>query len=142
MGNQNIPSFIEFCVQTIIDALDEHEGNSYYGGDLAGDLTDYMRCDGTFTYNTEKAKAYLMEWWGEAAEFSDYEDLNFGKRSNPFENVELFLVRMVCEGCSAILAQCPLIDKFWDKKMKLNKKNIRTIKKFLDEDISNDSDLW
>ena len=134
-------SFFEYCKQYVIDHLDNWEGKKEYGCDLASCLTEGMNADGTFTYSTAKAKQYIQEWWDDAADYSDYEEWNFGRRSNPFENPEAFLVRMVIEGVQALLSKCEIIDQYWNDEIELTAENIQTIKEQLEE-IDKDTDLF
>ena len=126
---QNIMDFIPFCKQQILDNIDNEEGYSRYGCDLAGYLTEGMNADGSFTYSREEAKEYIKEWWDDAANYSDYEEMNWGKReTNPFDEPELFTVRMVIEGVAGIMGQLPIIEENWNDKIELTPETIKTIK--------------
>ena len=130
---EEIPEFFDFCKDFILDKIDEFEGRYVYGADLGIDLTEGINADGTFTYSTEKAKKYLQDWWADAAEYSEYEEMNFGQRSNPFENVEAFIVRMVIEGVITILSRCKFVDDKWNDKFELTAEIISTIKEEVEE---------
>ena len=130
---EEIPEFFDFCKNFILDEIDEFEGRDVYGADLGIDLTEGINADGTFTYSTEKAKKYLQDWWADAAEYSEYEEMNFGQRSNPFENVEAFIVRMVIEGVRTILSRCKFVDDKWNDKFELTEDVIATIKEEVEE---------
>lgn len=132
--NKEIPGFFEYCKNFILDEIDEYEGQDVYACDLGGILTERMCGDGTFTYSTKKAIELLAEWIWEAGEFSDYEENNFGKRSNPFENVEAYLVGMVSEGVRTVLSRCPLLDQKWnDDTFALTQEIIAVIKEQVEE---------
>ena len=134
MAQNEIMAFVPFCKQFIEEHIDKYEGQSHCGYDIAGCLTEEMNVNGSFTYSREKAKDYIKEWWDDAAEYSDYEEMNWGKReSNPFSDPEVFTVRMVIEGVFGIMAQLPIIDKNWNDKIELTPRKIRTIKKQLKE---------
>ena len=128
-----IKPFIAFCKEHIADKLEDYEGQDAYGCDLAYKLTEGMNADGSFTYSTAKAKEYIKEWWDDAADFSEYEDFNFGERSNPFQNPEAFTVKMVIEGVAGLLSKCALIDQYWNDRLELTAENIATIKEQIDE---------
>lgn len=132
-NKEKIQSFFEYCKSYIIDNIEEHNDRLVYACDLGITLTENMCCDGSFTYSTAKAKEYLIEWFFDAGEFSDYEKFNFGERSNPFENVEMFLVRMLCEGVRSVLSRCDFIKDNWDKKIWLHPDVIATIKEQVEE---------
>lgn len=130
---EEIPEFFDFCKDFILDKIEDYEGSDVYGADLGIDLTEGINADGTFTYSTEKAKKYLQDWWADAAEYSEYEEMNFGQRSNPFENVEAFIVRMVIEGVRSILSRCKFVDDKWNDKFELTAEIISTIKEEVEE---------
>lgn len=130
---EEIPEFFDFCKNFILDEIEDYEGSDVYGADLGIDLTEGINADGTFTYSTEKAKKYLQDWWADAAEYSEYEEMNFGQRSNPFENVEAFIVRMVIEGVRTILSRCKFVDDKWNDKFELTAEIISTIKEEVEE---------
>ena len=131
--DEEIPEFFDFCKNFILDKIEDYEGSDVYGADLGIDLTEGINADGTFTYSTEKAKKYLQDWWADAAEYSEYEEMNFGQRSNPFENVEAFIVRMVIEGVRTILSRCKFVDDKWNDKFELTAEIISTIKEEVEE---------
>lgn len=128
-----IPEFFDFCKGFILDKIEDYEGSDVYGSDLGIALTEGINVDGTFTYSTEKAKKYLQDWWADAAEYSEYEEMNFGKRSNPFENVEAFIVRMVIEGVITILSRCKFVYDKWNDEFELTSEFISTIKEEVEE---------
>lgn len=128
-----IPEFFDFCKDFILDKIEDYEGSDVYGADLGIDLAEGINADGTFTYSTEKAKKYLQDWWADAAEYSEYEEMNFGQCSNPFENVEVFITRMVIEGVRTILSRCKFVDDKWNDKFELTKDVIAIIKEQVEE---------
>ena len=130
---EEIPEFFDFCKDFILDKIEDYEGSYVYGADLGIYLTEGINADGTFTYSTEKAKKYLQDWWADAAEYSEYEEMNFGQSSNPFENVEAFIVRMVIEGVRTILSRCKFVDDKWNDKFELTAEIISTIKEEVEE---------
>lgn len=130
---EEVPEFFEFCKDYILENIEEYEGNDVYACDFGITMTEGMCCDGTFTYSTAEAKRYVMEWFYDAGEYSDYEEMSFGKRSNPFDNIECFLVNMVTEGVRTILSRCQFIDDMWDKKFELTPEIIAVIKEQVDE---------
>lgn len=121
-------SFIEYCRNYIIDRIEDYEGQSEYACDWAIIFTEGINCDGTLTYSTEKAKDYLKEWWDDCEQYFNYEKFNFGSASNPFENPEAYMVRMVIEGVNAIFSKCPTIDEKWNDKVEMTEELINEIK--------------
>lgn len=61
----------EFVLEVLTDKLDEYEGTSSYGCDLAYDLLQQYNVDGTYTYSTYKAKQWVWEHFDELAEIVD-----------------------------------------------------------------------
>ena len=142
MARKDILPFIPFCKQHILDNIDGHEGQDYYGCDLGGYLTEAMNADGSFTYSREEAKEYIKEWWDDAADYSDYEEMNWGKReTNPFGEPELFTVRMVIEGVSGLMGQLPIIEENWTDKIELTPEVIETIKQQVN-DLPDDTTVF
>lgn len=130
---EKLPEFFDFCKEYILEHIDDYEGQSEYACDLGFTITQYMLCDGTFTYSTAVAMRYMIEWFYEADKYSDYEKINFGKRSNPFSNIELFLAKMVSEGVRSILSQCEFLDTAWDEEIELTPDVIAIIKEQVGE---------
>ena len=130
--------FNKFCKEYICDHLDEMEGVTVYGCDLAYTLCENDNINGTMTYNRKAAVDYICEWWYDCAEFSEYEKQNLGERSDPFENPEAFMVRMVIEGISYLLSQCSVIDENWNDQIELTADIISEIK----EEISDKEIRW
>lgn len=120
--------FNKFCKEYICDKLDEMEGVSVYACDLAYTLAESDNINGSITYNRAAAIDYIREWWNDCADYSDHEENNFGKRSNPFANPEAFMVCMVIEGISSILSQCEIIDEYWNDEIELTPDGIEVIK--------------
>lgn len=135
-------SFIEYCKNYIIDHIEDYEGQSHYACDWGSILTDCANCDGTLTYSTEDAKEYLKEWWYDCGQYFEYEKSNFGSAiSNPFENPEAYMVRMVCEGVNAIFTKCPTINEMWNDNVEMTEELINEIKEVA-EGIDEDEDLF
>lgn len=131
---KEIKEFIPFCKEFINEQLDNYEGTSHYACDLGITLTEGMNADGTFTYSRELAKDYLKEWWDDASAYWDYEKWNFGEHMhNPFDNPEAYIVCMVIEGVSALLAKCQIIDDNWNDEIELTEEMIAIIKEQLEE---------
>lgn len=134
MNTNDIPNFVRFCKDKIIDELPNYEGIQVYACDLFDYLTEDINANGTFTYSTELAKDYLKEWWDDASDYWEYEKSNFGENyHNPFDNPEAYLVCMVIEGCNQLLSQCKFIDDNWNDKIELTEENIQTITEQVEE---------
>ena len=121
-------AFNDYLINFIKSELPEHEGRSVYACDLGNEITNGINCDGTATYSTYEAKQYIREWCDEAGEYWEYENWNFGEHlHNPFDEPEAFMVCMIIEGVSSILAQCEIIDSAWNDKIELTEETIAAI---------------
>lgn len=120
-ANENtITDFENYCKDYIKDHISDYVGNAYYMCDLGCEITDAPNCDGTLTYSRALAKDYIREWWNEAAEYWNYEKLNFGENiHNPFDSPETYMVCMVIEGVRSLLSQCTEVNEQWDEKVEL-----------------------
>ena len=119
--------YTEYCKDYIKDRLEEMEGMSSYGCDLAGEICQGILADGSATYSRQKAWDYLDEWRGEAGEFYDHYTREIGTPPNPFDDTEAFHVAMILEGCQAILSQCDIVDEIWNDKILLDGITIKEI---------------
>ena len=128
-------SFSEFCKGYLFDRLDEYEGTTVYGCDLAYKLCEGCNVDGSITYCRQTAAEYLCEWWYDASDYSDYEQMNFGERSNPFANPEAYMVRMVICGIGYLLSQCAVIDELWNDELELTPEVIEAIKEQCPDEV-------
>lgn len=126
-------NFNDFCKEYICGHLDEVKNVSVYACDLAYTLAESDNINGSMTYDWKTAVDYIREWWYDCADYSDYEQDNFGERSNPFENAEAFMARMVIEGISSILSQCEIIDGNWNEQIELTPEVIETIKEQIED---------
>lgn len=128
-------SFSEFCKDYLFERLDEYEGTTSDGCDLAYHLCEECNINGTLTYNRQTAIEYLCEWWDDAADFSDYEAESSVVRSNPFENPEVYMVRMVICGISYLLSRCEVVDESWDDELELTPEVIEAIKEQCPDEV-------
>lgn len=119
--------YTEYCKDYIKDRLEEMEGMSSYGYDLANEICHRILIDGSATYNKQKAWDYLDEWRYEAGEFYDYYINEIGTPPNPFDDTEAFHVVMILKGCQAILSQCDIVDEIWNDKILLDEMTIKEI---------------
>lgn len=128
-------SFSELCKEYLFEKLDEYEGITAYGCDLAYKLCEECNINGSLTYCRQTAIEQLCEWWYDAADYSDYEQMNFGERSNPFENPEAYMVRMVICGIGYLLSQCAMINESWDDELELTPEVIEAIKEQCPDEV-------
>lgn len=128
-------NFSEFCKEYLFERLDEYEGTTEYGGELAYRLCEECNINGSLTYSRQTAIEYLCEWWYDASDYSEYEQNQFGERSNPFENPEAYMVRMVICGIGYLLSRCAVIDESWNDKLELTPEVIEAIKEQCPDEV-------
>lgn len=131
-------TFINYCKNYVLEHIDGYEGQEVYLCDLGFTLTEEPNCDGSLTYNREEAMDYLHEWWGEAAEYFQYEKDNFGAEyvHNPFEDPEAYMVCMVIEGVRGLIDRAISeigLDDEWNDEVELTADLIEKIKGAVEE---------
>lgn len=118
----------------IEDKLEDYKGCEQYGCDLAYYLFESENVDRTITYNSYESQKLIKEYFDDIAEeIEENIDSEYLFTANPFIEPETFLVQIVLEIASHILAKCNFIDKNWDNEIELTEKNINIIKKELKE---------
>lgn len=123
-----LETLTDYCKNFIISNIDNYSDQSIYGCDLGYTITEGINADGSCTYSTYEAKEYIKFWWDDASDYFQYEKDNFGENlHNPFENPEAYMVCMVIQGVNSLLSQISFINKNWNNKIKLTKKNIKKI---------------
>jgi hypothetical protein len=134
MERNDIGNFFEYCKDFIKDRLPLFEGYDVDTCDLGIEITDEINVNGSITHSYEDAKDYIHEWFEEAAEYWEFEKLNFGEHlHNPFDNPEAYMVCMVIEGVRAILGDCKTISDNWNDEIALTKETIEKILSEVDE---------
>lgn len=121
-------SFNEYCHDFIADNLPLYDGHLHYGSELGYDITEEMNVNGSATFSRPAAMDYIREWWIEAADYWEYERLEFGEHfHNPFDDPEAYMVCMIIEGVNSILAQSTFINENWNEEIELTPENIALI---------------
>lgn len=123
----------EFVADVLMDKLDEYEGTSSCGCDLAYDLLQQYNVDGSYTYSTYEAKQWVVKNFdelGEIVEEMTEEDI---PPCNVFDNPEAFQVQIMLYVASGLLAQCETVNEFWNEEQELTEEIIAKIKEELNE---------
>lgn len=123
----------EFVADVLMDKLDEYEGNSSYGCDLAYYLLQQYNADGSYTYSTYEAKKWVHEYFDELADIVNdmtEEDL---APCNVFDNPEAFQVQIMLYVAGELLGQCDTVMAFWNEEQELTEEIIAKIKEELNE---------
>lgn len=111
----------------IKNRLYDYKDEKEYGCDLADKLFESENCDGSFTYNTNKSKDYINQYWEEYNNLYDEWLENTGVSYNPIENPEKFVVLMLLLQAERILGNNKFIQDNWNDEIILNAKNIDKI---------------
>lgn len=125
-----------YMLNEIYQKLDEYEGTEQYSCDLGYTLFESANYDGTYTYCTYEAKKWIQEHWDDIGDVVEELKFQFGGLDNipnVFDSPEAFMVVIILELASYMLAQCPYIDKRWNDKIELTPYRIKRIKKELAE---------
>lgn len=123
----------EFVADVLMDKLDEYEGTSSYGCDLAYHLLQQYNVDGSYTYSTYEAKKWVASCFdelGEIVEEMTEEDL---APCNVFDNPECFMVQIMLYVAGELLGQCDTVAAFWNEEFTLEADIIKKIKEELNE---------
>lgn len=130
-------SVTKWAIDYIVDELPEWEGTSVYGADLAMHLTERPNVDGMYESDSW---GFLKEHLDDAAIEFDYEKQEFGEVTNPFDDPEGFVVRMLINTVDAVLARVPLVDERWNECVKWTDNDIRNIIDWLTKDEDEEED--
>lgn len=135
LENNTIKDFVK---SEIICKLEDFE-NSIYVCDLASELFENENIDGSFFYDTVKAKKWISEHFDDLSEIIEELQLQFDEdfcnkiMLDFFNNPDCFIVVIVLEVASYLLGQCKYINENWNDKITLTDDVIDTICLQLDE---------
>ena len=109
-------------------------GQEIYGCDLGYQLFDNANCDGSYTYSTHEAKEWIREYFDELGDVVEEIQFNLGENSvaNCFNEPEKFMVQIMLEMSSSIIAQVSIVDENWNNEFILTKEVIEEITKELE----------
>lgn len=122
----------DFMVDVLKDKLDEYEGTSFYGCDLAYDLLQQYNIDGSYTYDTYEAKQWIQEHFDELGDIVKEMTEEGLPPCNVFDNPEAFQVQIMLSVAGDLLGQCETVTSFWDDEIILERDIIDKIKDELD----------
>ena len=120
-----------FVIDVLKDKLDEHEGNFFYGCDLAYDLLQQYNVDGSYTYNNNKAMLWVQEHFNELADIVDDMTEEGLPPVNVFKDVEGFMVSVMLYVANDLLGQCETVTEVWNDEFILDTETINKIKEEL-----------
>ena len=126
-------NFWDLMRDVLFDRLDEYEGVSFYGADMATELCMNDNNDGCFVIDIEGAKSFIGDNWDISADVvQDYKD-NYGEalpeKLDPFSSPCAFTYLMEEYAFRELLSNVTLIDDNWNDEIELTEKNIDQIKK-------------
>lgn len=123
----------EFVADVLMDKLDEYEGTSFYGPELAHNLLQQYNVDGSYTYSTYEAKQWVQEHFDELGEIVEEMTEEGLAPCNVFDNPEAFQVQIMLYVAGQLLRQCDTVNEFWNEEQELTKEIIAKIKEELNE---------
>ena len=109
----------------ILDTIDDWEGQSVYGADLASELTDAPNRNGIYE---DDSWGFISKHLDDAAREYDYQKDTFGEVKNPFEDPEGFVVVWLIDAVGEILANVDIVDEHWNDELELTADVIKEIK--------------
>ncbi len=109
----------------ILDTIDDWEGQSVYGADLAYELTEVPNVNGVYE---DDSWGFIGKHIHDAADEYNRQKDNFGEVKNPFEDPEGFVVVWLIGAVGAILANIDVVDEHWDDKLEITEDIIKEIK--------------
>ena len=125
-----------WMLEAIKDELDNlDEGREIIGAEFAYELFESYNIDGSYTYSTYEAKEWIKEYFDELGEIVEEIQDNLGAECVPnvFDNPEAFMVAVILEYTSGLLAQCEIIEDNWNDGIIITNEVVNKIKKELDE---------
>lgn len=141
MKNSQQKNWAKFIKNYLIKSLENYEGATVYGCDLAYLLTESENVNGSFFCSTYKTKQHLKKFDEVCGEFVEYYIDNFGENpANFFTESEKFHVQMIIISSDILVGNLPifrtsLLDEsscdLWNGKITLDKKTINKIKQQL-----------
>jgi len=123
----------EFVADVLMDNLDEYEGNSTYGADLAFYLLQQYNVDGSYTYSAYEAKQWVQEHFDELADIVNDMTEEGLAPCNVFDNPECFMVQIMLYVAGGLLGQCDTVNEVWNEEFILEADIIKKIKEELNE---------
>lgn len=118
----------EFIRDYIEVRLDEMQGMSVYGADLASEITMPINVDGTYFIWTAKTETFIKNHWDEAGEFYDHYFQELGEPpANVFAEPDKFHVQMMINGVEECIGESQLVQDNWNEEFPLTVENCNRI---------------
>lgn len=119
------PAIYDWAKDYILDHIDDWEGQSVYGADLAYELTEAPNVNGIYE---DDSWGFIGKHLNDAAKEYEYQKDNFGEVKNPFEDPEGFVVVWLIDAVGAVLANIDVVDEHWNDDLELTEDVIKEIK--------------
>lgn len=120
--------------QYLIGEIEGYEGQTVYGADLAGLLTEGPNMNGTIEFSTYRTIEKIKENWEEYGSVYQYMIDNFGEPFNVFDSPESFDVWAYYIIAGEILSKIPFIEENWNNEIELNFDNIELVQEAIEND--------
>ena len=131
--------FDNYIKDTILERLEEMEGESVCVSDLASEITMEDNNAGTFIVYTIEAKQFIKDFMKEAQETYEDHIFQFGEEDsfipNPFKDPNGYSFFMEDYGVRKLLNNIPFIEDNWDEEIVITPEVIKQIRKELDTNI-------
>lgn len=115
----------EWAKEFILDYIDEYEGLSTYGADLAYEITEVPNKNGVYE---DDAWGFITKHIQDAREEYDNQEDILGEAKNPLKDPDGFVVVWLIDAVGSILANIDIVDENWNNELELTKDVIKEIK--------------
>lgn len=128
-----------YVIDLLIENLEDYEDVKVYGSELHYNLLESYNLDGSITYNTYEADMWIKNYWDEIGDILVDMDFELGSdytskiALDMFRNPEGAMVAIVFEVACDIISDLEFCKEYWNDEVILTDKNIKIIKKELEE---------
>ncbi len=121
--------------EDLADKLNNYEGQSVYGCDLAFTLFECYNADGSVTYSTYEAKEWIKNHFDELGEIVEEmrDNWEYDAGADIFDNPEKFMTSVYLWIASEICGSLTSVQEFWNDSEELTAELIEKITNELNE---------
>lgn len=125
--------FSKIIEDFIVDELYANGGMTFYGSELAMDLTSEINVNGNYNNMSYKeALDFVFEHSDEASETFEYYVDMYDMKPNVFESPNKYVVLMIIYGVENILTSSETVNELWNVETELTEDVIKKILNDLD----------
>lgn len=129
----NTTTLLEKTKEILIQELENYEGQTFYGCDLACELLQNYNVDGCINIWTAAEREFVFSNYDEFGDVIERAEDEWGELLNPFINPHKTAVIGVIMTAEAIMAEIPLISDNWNDEITLNAETIKTIAEHIND---------